>query len=80
MRRTVSHDNAGGMGAFGEVVFDCRHPASLARFWAAALDGDQVARYDDVELARLRAMGINDPEGYDAVTANGCVARGDGLE
>jgi hypothetical protein len=22
-----------------EIVFDCRHPASLARFWAAVLDG-----------------------------------------
>jgi hypothetical protein len=21
-----------------DAVFDCRHPASLARFWAAALD------------------------------------------
>jgi hypothetical protein len=46
----------------GDVTFDCRHPASLARFWAAALDGYDVAPYDDEELARLRAMGVDDPE------------------
>jgi Glyoxalase-like domain len=45
-----------------DVVFDARHPASLARFWAAALDGYDVAPYDDAELARLRAAGIADPE------------------
>jgi hypothetical protein len=50
-----------------DVVFDCRHPASLARFWAAALDGYSVAPYDDVELARLRALGIDDPEDDPAV-------------
>jgi hypothetical protein len=62
MRGTVSYDKADEVGAFGEVVFDCTHPASLARFWAAALDGYQVAPYDDTELARLRAMGVDDPE------------------
>ena len=50
------------MGTLGEVVFDCRHPASLARFWAAALDGYRVAPYDEAELARLRATGVDDPE------------------
>jgi hypothetical protein len=45
-----------------DVVFDCRHPASLARFWAAALDGYAVAPYDEAELDRLRAAGIEDPE------------------
>jgi hypothetical protein len=50
------------MGALGDVVFDCAHPASLARFWAAAIDGYRVAPYDDAELARLRAMGVDDPE------------------
>jgi Glyoxalase-like domain len=49
VRGTVSHDKADEVGAFGEVVFDCTHPASLARFWAAALDGYQVAPYDDAE-------------------------------
>jgi hypothetical protein len=46
----------------GDVVFDCRHPASLARFWAAALNGYRVAPYDAAELERLRAMGVHDPE------------------
>ena len=41
-----------------DVVFDCAHPASLARFWAAVLDGYAVAPYDAAELARLRAKGI----------------------
>jgi hypothetical protein len=50
------------MALLKDVVFDCEHPASLARFWAEALDGYQVAAYDDVELARLREMGVTDPE------------------
>jgi Glyoxalase-like domain len=45
-----------------DVVFDCRHPASLARFWAAVLEDYEVAPYDEAELARLRAAGIDDPE------------------
>jgi hypothetical protein len=50
------------MATLGDVVFDAAHPASLARFWAAALDGYAVAPYDEEELARLRARGITDPE------------------
>jgi hypothetical protein len=50
------------MAELGDVVFDCAHPASLARFWAAVLDGYDVAPYDDAELARLRALGVMDPE------------------
>ncbi len=50
------------MARLADVVFDCHHPASLARFWAAVLDGYEVAPYDDAELARLRAVGIDDPE------------------
>jgi len=42
------------------VTFDSAHPASIARFWAAALDGYDVAPYDDAELERLRALGIED--------------------
>ena len=45
-----------------DVVIDSRHPASIARFWAALLEGYQVAPYDEAELARLRAAGIFDPE------------------
>jgi hypothetical protein len=50
------------MAYLKDVVFDCEHPASLARFWTEALDGYQVAPYDDTELARLRQLGITDPE------------------
>src|SRR5262249_4146881 len=45
-----------------DVVFDCRHPASLARFWSAVLDGYEVAPYDEAELERLRGKGIFDAE------------------
>jgi len=45
-----------------DVIFDCRHPASLARFWAGVLDEYQVAPYDHDELERLRSMGILDPD------------------
>lgn len=50
------------MAAIHDVVFDARHPASIARFWAAALDDYEVAPYDEAELERLRQAGINDPE------------------
>ncbi len=50
------------MAVIKDVVFDCGHPASLARFWAAAIDGYRVAPYDVAELARLHAMGVVDPE------------------
>jgi hypothetical protein len=50
------------VAALHDIVFDCRHPASLARFWAGVLDGYSVAPYDEAELERLRAQGINDPE------------------
>jgi len=50
------------MARIHDVVIDCQHPASLARFWAGALDGYAVAPYDAAELERLRALGIYDPE------------------
>jgi hypothetical protein len=50
------------MARLHDVVFDCRHPASIARFWAAVLDSYAVAPYDEEELDRLRGMGILDPE------------------
>lgn len=59
------------MARFHDVTFDCRHPASVARFWAAALDGYEVAPYDEAELARLRAMGIDDPEDDPSVLVEG---------
>ena len=48
------------MARIRDLVFDSPRPSSVARFWAAALDGYAVAPYDDAELARLRAKGITD--------------------
>ncbi|ASO18921.1 hypothetical protein FHR81_001186 [Actinoalloteichus hoggarensis] len=45
-----------------DIVVDCARPAALARFWAAALDDYEIAPYDEEELARLRAEGIDGPE------------------
>ncbi|MEO6317934.1 MAG: VOC family protein [Acidimicrobiales bacterium] len=59
------------MARLHDIVFDCRHPASLARFWAAAMDGYEVAPYDEAELARLRGIGINDPEDDPTVLVEG---------
>ncbi|PRX96526.1 VOC family protein [Allonocardiopsis opalescens] len=50
------------MAKLRDIVFDCRHPASLARFWAAVLDGYEVAPYDEDDLAELRRQGYDDPE------------------
>ncbi len=50
------------MASIKDVVVDCRHPASVARFWAAVLDDYAVAPYDEAELERLRSNGIDDPE------------------
>lgn len=50
------------MASIHDIVFDCKHPASIARFWAAALDGYDIAPYDEAELQRLRSLGINDTE------------------
>jgi hypothetical protein len=40
-----------------EIVLDCRHASGLARFWEAAL-GWRIRPYDDVEIARLAALGL----------------------
>ena len=45
-----------------DIVFDCERPASLARWWAATLDGYRVAPYSSAELERLRAVGVFDLE------------------
>jgi hypothetical protein len=50
------------MARLRDIVVDSAHPASLARFWAAALDGYAIAPYDEAELARLRGLGIDGPE------------------
>jgi hypothetical protein len=50
------------MARLKDIVLDCEHPAALARFWAAALDEYAIAPYDDEEIARLQAMGVDDVE------------------
>lgn len=50
------------MASLRDIVTDCAHPASLARFWAAAIDGYEVAPYHADEVARLASLGIEDIE------------------
>jgi hypothetical protein len=70
------------MGRLREIVIDADHPASLARFWAAAIDGYAVRAYDDAEIARLAAKGLT-PETDPYVLIDGpgpiiCCQRRDG--
>ncbi len=58
------------MAVLKEIVIDARHPAALARFWAAALDGYAVRAYDAAEIARLAALGFR-PETDPAVMVDG---------
>jgi hypothetical protein len=64
------------MATIRDVIFDSRHPASIARFWAAAVDGYQVAPYDEAALARLRSLGISDPEDDPAVLVEPVTGHG----
>ncbi len=59
------------MAELRDIVIDCSHPASLARFWAAALDGYAVAPYDSEEIERLRSLGITDLEDDPSVLVEG---------
>ena len=58
------------MAAIRELVFDCAHPASLARFWAAVLDGYAVLPYDAAEIERLASLGFT-PETDPVVIVGG---------
>jgi hypothetical protein len=58
------------MARLTQIVIDCRHPAALARFWAAALDDFEVRPYDDAEIARLAALGFT-PETDPGVILDG---------
>jgi hypothetical protein len=58
------------MARLKEIVIDADHPASLARFWAAAADGYAVRPYDDEEVARLAALGLT-PETDTTVMVDG---------
>jgi hypothetical protein len=50
------------MARLHDVTFDSHRPSAGARFWAGALDGYEIAPYDDEEIERLRAIGIDDVE------------------
>jgi hypothetical protein len=63
------------MAVIRDIVFDCRHPASLARFWAEALDDYAVAPYDDAELQRLKDAGFAGPEDDPTVLVDGPPGR-----
>ena len=41
-----------------EIVFDAKVPYDLAHFWAQALEGYTVRRYDEAEIARLATLGL----------------------
>ena len=58
------------VGKVREVVFDCERAPSLARFWAAALDGYEVRPYDDAEVQRLAQLGLT-PETDPTVMVDG---------
>ena len=58
------------MAILREIVFDCRQPAALARFWAAALEDYEVRPYDAEEIARLAALGLT-PETDPVVMVDG---------
>ena len=58
------------MARLKDIVVDADHPAALARFWAAALDGYAVAPYDDAEIAPLAALGLT-PETDTSVMVEG---------
>ena len=45
------------MARLTQLVVDSRRPSSVARFWAAALDGFEIRAYDDQEIARLASFG-----------------------
>ncbi len=58
------------MARLKEIVFDATHPARLARFWAAALEGYHVRAYDQVEIERLAGLGFT-PETDPTVMVDG---------
>src|SRR5690349_20460226 len=63
-------DPGSEMARLKEIVIDADHPAALARFWAAAVDGYAVRAYDDAEIARLAANGLT-PETDPSVLVDG---------
>jgi hypothetical protein len=58
------------MSHIASITVDAEHPASLARFWAAVLEGYAVRGYDEAELARLAGLGLT-PETDPTVMVDG---------
>ena len=58
------------MARLKQIVVDCRQSATLARFWAEALDEFEIRDYDDVEIARLASLGLT-PESDPCVLLDG---------
>jgi hypothetical protein len=58
------------MARLKEIVVDADHPASLARFWAEAVDGYAIRPYDKEEIARLATLGLT-PESDPTVMVDG---------
>lgn len=58
------------MARLRDIVIDADYPAALARFWAAALEGYEIAPYDDEEIARLASLGLT-PETDTSVMVEG---------
>ena len=52
------------------ITIDAYHPAALARFWAAVIDGYQVRPYDAAEIERLAGLGLT-PETDTSVPIDG---------
>jgi hypothetical protein len=58
------------MSRIDSITVDAQQPASLARFWAAALEGYAVRAYDEAEIARLAGLGFT-PETDPTVMVDG---------
>jgi hypothetical protein len=58
------------MATLYEIVVDCEHAPSLARFWTTVLDGYAIRPYDDEEIARLAEQGLT-PETDPVVMLDG---------
>jgi hypothetical protein len=58
------------MARLDSITVDSQKPASLARFWAAALEGYAVRAYDDAEVTRLATLGLT-PETDPTVMVDG---------
>ncbi|HEU0288371.1 MAG TPA: VOC family protein [Nocardioidaceae bacterium] len=58
------------MATLYEIVVDCEHAPSLARFWTTVLDGYAIRPYDDEEIARLAEQGLT-PETDPVVLLDG---------